>query len=60
LLISLIPYTFHALVIEAKKHVFTTSYVSEAMMALDQEAKDAGIIVFDEIGLDFGVDRGCI
>jgi len=61
LVISLIPYTFHATVIKAainqKKHVVTTSYVSEAMMALDQEAKDAGITVFNEIGLDPGVDH---
>jgi len=61
LVISLIPYTFHAAVIKAainqKKHVVTTSYVSPAMMALDQEAKDAGITVFNEIGLDPGVDH---
>lgn len=47
LVISLIPYTFHATVIKAaiaqKKHVVTTSYVSPAMMELDQQAKDAGI-----------------
>lgn len=61
LVISLIPYTFHAQVIQAainqKKHVVTTSYVSEAMMALDQAAKDAGITVFNEIGVDPGVDH---
>jgi saccharopine dehydrogenase (NADP+, L-glutamate forming) len=61
LVISLIPYTFHAHVIKAaikaKKHVVTTSYVSEAMMALDQDAKDAGITVFNEIGLDPGIDH---
>lgn len=61
LVISLIPYTFHAHVIKAainqKKHVVTTSYVSDAMMALDKEAKDAGITVFNEIGLDPGVDH---
>nr|POE65161.1 saccharopine dehydrogenase [nadp(+), l-glutamate-forming] [Quercus suber] len=61
LVISLIPYTFHAVVIQAainqKKHVVTTSYVSEAMMALDQPAKDAGITVFNEIGLDPGLDH---
>jgi saccharopine dehydrogenase (NADP+, L-glutamate forming) len=27
------------------------------MMALDQEAKDAGITVFNEIGLDPGIDH---
>lgn len=35
----------------------TTSYVSDAMMALDKEAKDAGITVFNEIGLDPGIDH---
>ncbi|QIW98662.1 hypothetical protein AMS68_004180 [Peltaster fructicola] len=61
LVISLIPYTFHADVIKAaiktKKHVVTTSYVSDAMLALDQQAKDAGITVFNEIGLDPGIDH---
>ncbi|KAF2717910.1 LYS9, Saccharopine dehydrogenase, lysine biosynthesis pathway [Polychaeton citri CBS 116435] len=61
LVISLIPYTFHAQVIKAainvKKHVVTTSYVSDAMMALDKEAKEAGITVMNEIGVDPGVDH---
>ena len=35
----------------------TTSYVSEAMRALDSEAKDAGIIILNEIGLDPGIDH---
>lgn len=56
LAISLIPYTFHALVIKSairtKKHVVTTSYVSPAMMELDEECKKAGITVMNEIGLD--------
>jgi hypothetical protein len=56
LAISLIPYTFHAQVIKSairtKKHVVTTSYVSPAMMELDQQCKDAGITVMNEIGLD--------
>lgn len=61
LVISLIPYTFHAQVIRAainqKKHVVTTSYVSEAMLALDKDAKAAGITVYNEIGLDPGIDH---
>ncbi|OHE95935.1 saccharopine dehydrogenase [Colletotrichum orchidophilum] len=61
LVISLIPYTFHATVIKSairqKKHVVTTSYVSPAMMELDQAAKDAGITVMNEIGLDPGIDH---
>jgi len=61
LVISLIPYTFHATVIKSairsKKNVVTTSYVSPAMLALEQEAKDAGITVMNEIGLDPGIDH---
>ncbi|OAA56003.1 saccharopine dehydrogenase [Cordyceps fumosorosea ARSEF 2679] len=61
LTVSLIPYTFHAVVIKAaikaKKHVVTTSYVSPAMMELDAEAKAAGITVMNEIGLDPGIDH---
>ncbi|KAF6836297.1 saccharopine dehydrogenase [Colletotrichum plurivorum] len=61
LVISLIPYTFHATVIKSairqKKHVVTTSYVSPAMMELDQQAKEAGITVMNEIGLDPGLDH---
>jgi saccharopine dehydrogenase (NADP+, L-glutamate forming) len=53
--ISLIPYTFHAAVVKAaiakKKHVVTTSYVSPALQALDAEAKAAGITVMNEIGV---------
>jgi hypothetical protein len=56
LVISLIPYTFHAQVIKGairtKKNVVTTSYVSPAMKELDAEAKKAGITVMNEIGLD--------
>lgn len=59
--ISLIPYTFHATVIQAainqKKHVVTTSYVSPAMLELDAAAKEAGITVMNEIGLDPGIDH---
>lgn len=55
LAISLIPYTFHATVIKSairtKKDVVTTSYVSPAMMELDEECKKAGITVMNEIGL---------
>ncbi|KAI8375515.1 saccharopine dehydrogenase [Blakeslea trispora] len=59
--ISLIPYIYHAKVIKAavkhKKNVVTTSYVSPAMLEYDQAAKDAGITVMNEIGLDPGIDH---
>ncbi|KAJ3340537.1 DNA topoisomerase 2 [Gonapodya sp. JEL0774] len=61
LVISLIPYTYHATVIKAaikhKKHVVTTSYVSPAMEELHEAAVAAGITVFNEIGVDPGVDH---
>eukprot|EP00128_Syssomonas_multiformis_P005982 Colp12_sorted_trinity150504_noHs@422 len=61
IVISLIPYTYHALVIKSaikyKKHVCTTSYVSPAMAELDTAAKEAGIVVMNEIGVDPGVDH---
>jgi saccharopine dehydrogenase (NADP+, L-glutamate forming) len=56
LVISLIPYTFHIAVIKLairkKKNVATTSYISPAMLELEKEAKEAGITVMNEIGLD--------
>ncbi|PPQ71309.1 hypothetical protein CVT24_012035 [Panaeolus cyanescens] len=61
LVISLIPYTYHAAVIKAaikgKTDVVTTSYVSPAMRELDAAAKEAGIVVMNEIGLDPGIDH---
>lgn len=63
LVISLIPYTFHATVIKSairtKKHVVTTSYVSPAMMELDEECKKAGIVVMNEIGLGESYPKLC-
>jgi saccharopine dehydrogenase-like NADP-dependent oxidoreductase len=43
--------------IAGKTHVVTTSYVSPAMRALDAEARAAGIVVMNEIGLDPGIDH---
>ncbi|KIJ97596.1 hypothetical protein K443DRAFT_681415 [Laccaria amethystina LaAM-08-1] len=61
LVISLIPYTYHATVIKAaikgKTNVVTTSYISPAMRELDAEVKAAGIVVLNEIGLDPGIDH---
>ena len=53
--ISLIPYTAHPTVISSairkRKNVVTTSYVSPAMLELEQQCKDAGIVVMNEIGV---------
>jgi len=61
LAISLLPYRFHPTVarlcIKEKKHMVTTSYVKEEMQKLDAEAKEAGVILLNEIGLDPGIDH---
>jgi saccharopine dehydrogenase (NADP+, L-glutamate forming) len=74
LIISLIPYTYHVAVINSaikfKRNVVTTSYISDAIKALEPEfsihtllptlitrLKQAGIIVMNEIGLDPGIDH---
>lgn len=61
IVISLIPYIYHAAVIKAacehKVNVVTTSYVSDAIRALEPEIKKAGITVMNEIGLDPGLDH---
>jgi saccharopine dehydrogenase (NADP+, L-glutamate forming)/spermidine synthase len=61
LVISMVPYAFHPKVakycIDFRKHMVTTSYVSEIMQNLDAEAKKAGIIILNEIGLDPGIDH---
>ncbi|MHA2272067.1 MAG: saccharopine dehydrogenase C-terminal domain-containing protein [Candidatus Hodarchaeales archaeon] len=59
--ISLLPYTYHVVIAEEcirqKKHLVTTSYVSDAMQALDEKAKAAGVILLNEIGVDPGTDH---
>jgi saccharopine dehydrogenase-like NADP-dependent oxidoreductase len=61
LVVSLLPYTHHVTVaklcIRHKTNMLTTSYISDEMKALDQEAKDAGIIILNEIGVDPGFDH---
>ena len=61
LVVSLVPYAYHPVVaefcIEMKKQMVTTSYVSDAMKALDDKAKKAGVLILNEIGVDPGIDH---
>jgi saccharopine dehydrogenase-like NADP-dependent oxidoreductase len=61
LVISLLPYAHHVTVaklcIQYKKNMLTTSYVSPEMKLLDTEAKRAGILILNEIGVDPGFDH---
>lgn len=59
--VSLLPYTYHVkvanLCIKHKKHMVTTSYVSADMAKLDTPAKEAGVLILNEIGVDPGIDH---
>lgn len=59
LVISLVPFIYHPDVIRSaikgRTNVVTTSYVSPAMRELDAAAKEAGITVLNEVGVDPGV-----
>ncbi len=61
LVISMLPARFHVDVaedcIELKTNLITPSYISPEMRALDQKAKDAGIVIMNEIGVDPGIDH---
>ena len=61
LVISMLPARFH---IEAAKdcisygkHLVTASYVSDEMQALNDEAKEKGLVFMNEIGVDPGIDH---
>ncbi len=61
LAISLLPAPLHPVVadlcIKHRKQMVTTSYVSPQMKALDKTAKDAGLMILNEIGVDPGTDH---
>lgn len=61
LVISMLPARFHAEIardcIALKKDLITPSYISEEIKALDADAKAAGIIIMNEIGVDPGIDH---
>lgn len=61
LVISMLPARFHVEVAEdciaAKKNLITPSYISPEMRALDAQAKESGIIILNEIGVDPGIDH---
>lgn len=61
LIISMLPARFHIVVakdcVKYKKNMVTASYITEEMKALDEEAKEAGIILLNEMGVDPGIDH---
>ena len=61
LAVSMVPYTFHPIVaelaIELGRHMVTASYAGPAMKAFDARAKEKGVILLNELGLDPGIDH---
>jgi saccharopine dehydrogenase (NADP+, L-glutamate forming)/spermidine synthase len=61
LAVSLLPASLHPVVadlcIKHRKHMVTTSYVSPKMKELDRPARDAGVVILNEIGVDPGIDH---
>ncbi|MCX6291486.1 MAG: saccharopine dehydrogenase NADP-binding domain-containing protein [Bacteroidetes bacterium] len=61
LVVSMLPAHMHLPVAEQcirlKKNLVTASYVSKEMESLDQDAKQNGIIILNECGLDPGIDH---
>ncbi|MFW9926627.1 MAG: saccharopine dehydrogenase C-terminal domain-containing protein [Candidatus Thorarchaeota archaeon] len=61
LVCSLLPYTYHVkaakVALKHKTHFCTTSYISDEMKALDNDAKKAGILLLNECGVDPGIDH---
>lgn len=59
--ISLLPASLHSTVanacIELKKHLVTASYVDTSILELGTAARDAGITILGEFGLDPGIDH---
>ena len=61
IVISMLPAIMHVMVakdcIALKKDLVTASYVSPAISDLDTDAKEAGVLLLNEMGLDPGIDH---
>ena len=61
IVISMLPARWHIFVardcVKLSKSMVTASYVSRELSKLDKQAKDAGVILLNEIGLDPGIDH---
>ena len=61
LAVSLLPYVHHPTVagycVRHRRPMVTTSYVKDEMRSLDGPAREAGVILLNEIGVDPGIDH---
>jgi len=61
IVVSMLPARFHIIpakkCLEFGKNMVTASYVSPEMAAMAEQAKDKGILLLNEVGLDPGIDH---
>ena len=61
IIVSLLPYIYHVkaakVALKYKKHFCTTSYISDQMLALNDEVKEKGLLFLNECGVDPGLDH---
>ena len=61
IIVSMMPASFHHLIakecVKHKKQMLTASYVSNEMKELNKSAKEAGVGLFNELGVDPGIDH---
>jgi len=61
IVVSLLPYKYHVdvarICIRYKRSLVTTSYVQPEMRLLNEQAKAAGVLLLNELGLDPGLDH---
>ncbi|WP_299609090.1 saccharopine dehydrogenase C-terminal domain-containing protein [uncultured Tateyamaria sp.] len=59
--VSMLPGDWHVplaqAAIDAQAHFVSSSYIAPEMRALDQKAKEAGVALVNEVGLDPGIDH---
>ncbi len=59
--VSLLPWAYHPLVarlcVKHGRPMVTTSYVKQPMAALDGPAREAGVLLLNEMGVDPGIDH---
>lgn len=61
LVVSMLPARYHPLIarecIRQRKHLITPSYLSDELREMDQEAREAGVLIMNEMGVDPGIDH---
>lgn len=61
IVVSMLPARMHVLLAEdcviQGVNMITASYVSDEILALDEKAKEKGVLLLNEIGLDPGIDH---